>query len=436
MNTFIKSIYVEKKYTTKQKTEEFQEIKRKASIVRKGSVKEETKNLELDLDETRTSKEIVNNINPSTKIVTENKVQQKVETKKDDLFNFLSEGTPKNTTQNTQPQKKTLTLDDLFGSPSTQPPDQNYQNNQMGWNQGNTQFQNNQQGWNTNNQQGNTFQNNQQWNTKPPTNNMNGFWDTQPVQNNQWDSLSTQKQPVQNNFSNNNTWNQPVQTKTNPPVTKSESTNPFDTFDFSTSKKSMSTNPFDTLDSSFSNMSLKTNNIQQPVNNIPQQKPITPIAPKTQTTIEAPKNNNNMFDTPKTTPIQQTVNVPQQKPMIPKLPINGEEKKEVTNYQPKIDPTPVKKVDPVPPKNTFEEPKKTNINLTDNKKGNTESLGTLEKISKEDSNNFAWENHFFTDSKSIDQLRGEARKDEFESQFKDITPQKINPFSSKTKWEK
>jgi hypothetical protein len=61
----------------------------------------------------------------------------------------------------------------------------------------------------------------------------------------------------------------------------------------------------------------------------------------------------------------------------------------------------------------------------------------LEQISKSESDNFAWEKSFFSgETKKIDNLRGEARKDPFESQFKDITPKNMNPFNSTTNWQK
>jgi hypothetical protein len=72
-----------------------------------------------------------------------------------------------------------------------------------------------------------------------------------------------------------------------------------------------------------------------------------------------------------------------------------------------------------------------NLNNID-KDGNAK--GKLEKITSQQSDNFAWENHFYSGSKNIDELRGKP-KDQFDSQFKDISASKVNPFSSTTNWK-
>lgn len=435
LNSFIKSIYVDKKYTTKQKAEEFQEIKRKSSIVnRKGSVKEESKGFEMDLNETRTAKEIVNNVNQSKVIVQENKFKQETKPepkKQDDLLSFLVDSQPKTQvtqqkpTNNTQ-QKKTINLDELFSSfdQPVQTTPQNNWNNQQPQQKVNNSWDQPQQKVNNTSLYPSIQKSNNSWDSPDTTQkSFNSSWEqpTQKINSSPWDQPSqTTKQTEK--VVQNSTWDQPQK-----PIvqnTQPKSTNPFDSFDFTVNNtvQKGTTNPFDSLETSFSNMSVKSNTFET----------------KTQPTVQ---------NTPP--PPNQSV-TPVQRPVIPKLPLQEEKKKvEPVKIEPKVELKKVepvkeapKKVEPVkevPKKvetktdfNSFETKKTTTVS-NDNKKGID---GGLEKISKEDSNNFAWENHFFTDTKSIDQLRGEARKDPFESQFKDITPQKIQPFQSKTKWEK
>jgi hypothetical protein len=468
---FIQTIYVDKKYTTKQKTEEFQEMKRKSSVSSRSdsmSSKDPPKNLNMNLNETMTNQEIVNKTGKSGSIVN-NVMEKKLSGESEpprkssgtdkNLLDFFEQ--PKNVVtqpvqqqtapvqqQQTQPVKKGLNLDDLFGSGNTttsnsQKPTQDF------WGQPQQPTMNKTQSFQTP-QQGNNWQtSNDSWGQQ------NDPWkQQQPPKQNPVVQKTVIQEPWAQPQPSNDFWNQPKQTATvvqQQPM-KQPSSNPFDQFDTPSvqpvvKKAPVSTNPFDDFD----NMTAPKQQQQQTV--VQKTAPVTVAPPKQMTVqnVHAPPPQpvvkpHDPFDGFDDKQVQKVTSQP--KPSIPKLQGVGNEgnkqptpvvKSEPKNdfgfkmTSPKGDKKELNKVSPRTEQKNIQQ----NVVMSGDKSKGDKTDAKLEQISKNESDSFAWEKNFIgKDTKTIDSLRGDARKDPFESQFKDITPQKVNPFSSKTVWEK
>ena len=70
-----------------------------------------------------------------------------------------------------------------------------------------------------------------------------------------------------------------------------------------------------------------------------------------------------------------------------------------------------------------------NVNVDGNN-----AKGNLQVISGQESDQFSWENNFFSGASNIDDLRGNS-KDEFDTQFTTISAKNVTPFGSTSNWQ-